>query len=271
MQKESLADVIEPREGPLSALRIMDILSALAGSKGVKLGELSAALGIPRTSLLGLLRGLTKGQYVHQTEFGYVLGEETLRFCAKAYQSNNLPERARPVLKLLADKTHETIALSALAEDGKNLVYLEVIESQSALRFAPQRGDLRPLYATSPGQVLLAYLDEKKLEEYLRDTTFERFTPHTITRQELRTRIQTIRRDGYAVNFDGITRGVSSIAFPVLDSAGKLACVLSAAGPAERFSESHAQILAATDVAAAELSRMLGYMGMPTKSSRVTA
>src|SRR5688500_10799358 len=106
------------REGPLSALRIMDILSALASnSKGVKLGELSVALDIPKTSLLSLLRGLLKGQYVRQTDSGYVLGEETLRFCAKAYQSNNLPERARPVLKLLAGQTQETIALAAMAED----------------------------------------------------------------------------------------------------------------------------------------------------------
>lgn len=271
MNKETPVEVAAPREGPLSALRIMDILSALADAKGVKLGELSAALDIPRTSLLSLLRGLIKGQYVRQTESGYVLGEETLRFCAKAYQSNNLADRARPVIRLLAGQTHETIALSVLAEDRKNLVYLEVLESQNALRFAPQKGDLRPLYATSPGQVLLAYLSNSESEEYLRSAKFERFTPHTVTRQELKSKIQAIRCDGYALNFDGITRGVSSVAFPVFDSAGKLACVLSAAGPAERFAESQEQILAATGAAAAELSRMLGYIGLRTEPSRATA
>lgn len=265
MPTKQSSDVAVPRGGPLSSLRIMDILSALASNaKGTKLSELSVELDIPRTSLLSLLRGLIQGQYVRQTDSGYVLGEETLRFCAKAYQNNNLPDRARPVLKLLASETRETIALSVLAEDRRSLVYIEVVESPSPLRFAPQKGDTRPLFATSPGQVLLAYLSDDELKEYLKGAAFERFTADTITRQQLRGRIDAIREAGYALNFDGMTHGVTSAACPVFDSSGRVVCVLSAAGPAARFAESKDKIVEATCVAGGELSRMLGYVA-PTQ------
>jgi IclR family pca regulon transcriptional regulator len=82
-------------------------------------------------------------------------------------------------------------------------------------------------HATSLGKVLLAGLGPERLAAWLEHAQLERFTDRTITdRATLLQQMEAIRRDGYATAEEEITLGVTSLAVPVRDAAGRVVAAL---------------------------------------------
>src|SRR4051812_44154372 len=145
--------------GPRSVLRVMDILHALAAEPdGVTLAKLSEQLRLPKTSVFSLVRALEGGGYVKSNGGRYTLGDQARRLGASLGQARSLPKSVRPVLEWLAGETGETILLGVLSEDGDEISYVDVIESDKPLRFAVRIGNRRPLYCTAAGKTMLAFL-----------------------------------------------------------------------------------------------------------------
>jgi DNA-binding IclR family transcriptional regulator len=238
----------------------MDILVQLANHPhGLTLTDLTRLLETPKTSLLMLLRGLSEGGYVKVTESRYQLGDAAVRLGELTANNFLYPNRILTILGRLAEETGETVALSTLHSDRRTLEYTQVIPSPSPLRFAPQAGDKRPLYVVSPGQVILASFPAEEFETYLDETTFERRTPDTVTRSGLRRRVAEIARTGLAVNKDGATQGVMSVAAPIYYRDGSMLGAMSVAGPTERFDNAIDEIVDAVKRATADAWRATGY------------
>ncbi|MFM9845712.1 MAG: IclR family transcriptional regulator [Hyphomicrobiaceae bacterium] len=246
--------------GPRSALRVMDILQALAAEAEVlTLAKLSDRLKLPKTSVLSLLRALEGGGYVRSKDGNYALGDQALKLGASLGQARAFPKCARPVLERLARETEETILLGVLSEEGHEISYVDVIESEKPLRFAVRVGNRRPLYCTAAGKAMLAFLSKGFQTKYLAQTKFVKFTPDTSSKEELIALLSEIRRRGVVVDANGIIDGATGIASPCFDEAGRVSCTLTIAGPTARMLEMRDRIEQLALKAAEELSRILGY------------
>lgn len=248
--------------GPRTVLRIMDILSTLAARpEGRTLTELSGDLGLPKTSAFSLLRALERGGYLRQEDGRYALGSEALKLGASLAQAIPFPRSARPVLEQLAAETGETIMLGVLSEEGHEVSYIDVIESDAALRFTVRTGNRRPLYSVASGKALLAFLPHAAQDAYLARTPFVRFTPDTSTKADLAQLLLKVRERGVVLDANGIVDGAAAVASPCFDAAGRVTCSVSLAGPTARMLAQQDRFERLTMGAAEQISRILGYRG----------
>ena len=249
--------------GPRSALRVMDILQALSVEpEGLTLAKLSDRLKLPKTSVFSLLRALEAGGYVRSNDGHFTVGDQALKLGANLGQARSFPKCARPVLEWLARETEETILLGVLSEEGHEISYVDVIESEKPLRFAVRIGNRRPLYCTAAGKAMLAFLPNEFRTKYLAQTKFVKFTEDTSSKDELIAMFPNIRRQGVVVDANGIIDGATGIASACFDEAGLVSCSVTIAGPTTRLLATRARIEQLTLGAAQQISQILGYRGL---------
>src|SRR5205085_8018594 len=116
---------------------------------------------------------------------GVTLGDEARKLGASLGQARSIAKSVRPVLEWLAAETEETILLGVLSEEGHEISYVDVIESEKPLRFAVRVGNRRPLYCTAAGKAMLAFLPTSVQTKYLAQTKFAKFTFDTSSKEEL--------------------------------------------------------------------------------------
>jgi DNA-binding IclR family transcriptional regulator len=249
--------------GPRSALRVMDILLAVATEpEGLSLAKISDRLRLPKTSVFSLLRALEGGGYLRNHDGRYTLGDQALKLGASLGQARSFPKCARPVLEWLARETEETILLGVLSEEGHEISYVDVIESEKPLRFAVRVGNRRPLYCTAAGKAMLAFSPKSFQSKYLAQTKFVKFTFDTSTKDELVAMFPEIRRRAVVFDANGIIDGATGIASPCFDEAGLVTCSITIAGPTSRLVTTREKIEQLTLRGAEQLSEILGYRGV---------
>ena len=97
-------------------------------------------------------------------------------------------------------------------------------------------GERGPVYATSLGKAILAYLDPVECDQVLDRLKFNKLTSGTITDvSELREDLARIRARGYAINNMERQAGVRSVAAPILDASGHPVASVCAAAPSFRL------------------------------------
>jgi DNA-binding IclR family transcriptional regulator len=121
-------------------------------------------------------------------------------------------------------------------------------------------GRRTPLHATSSGKVLLAHLP-RTLRAGLLARPVPRFTEHTITgTAALRTELEAVVEQGYAMAVEELERGLAAAAAPVRAHDGKVIGALSVSGPVYRLDPDRLPELAKrTEAAAIDLSSRMGY------------
>ena len=159
------------------------------------LAELNQALQSPKSSLLNLLRPLVIDGFLACDNGRYRLGPSIFRLAANIMSVWNFSSTMRPYLEELAMRSEESVYIGVLETVGSVITYVDSIESPKAVRFSVPIGAARPLYSTAAGRVLLAFGDQEWVENYLRNTKFMAYTPHTISsRKALREELENIRR-----------------------------------------------------------------------------
>lgn len=249
------------RAAPQSVGRIFAILNLLAeGQTGATLSELALGVAAPKTSLVGLLAGLTEEGIVRRDETGrYLLGPAFVSLAMRTVAGRELVSLARPFLSELVALTGETSVIGALATDPNWLVYLDKQESANPIRYAVDVGEQRELYCTALGKLLLAYFDKAALKNYLKSTRRNKFTGTTLTAAaELSAELADIRERGLSRTRDERISGASGLAAPVISGEGKVIAGLLIAGPSERMKKNAKKNEKHLRKVAAELTRVLG-------------
>src|SRR6476660_5604669 len=145
-------------------------------------------------------------------------------------------EPVRPAMEDLAAETVETVHLGAL--EGKQVRYVDGLESERALRVVARTGTLAPAHCTSLGKALLALMTDEQLCR-LYPASAEPFparTDRSITTQaRLLKELGKARTRGYAVNSGETEEDVGSVAVAFRDFAGRPAAIAVAA-PSSRLS-----------------------------------
>jgi IclR family transcriptional regulator, KDG regulon repressor len=157
--------------------------------------------------------------------------------------------------------------------DGREVVYVERLESPHTLRLFGRIGHRMPAHCTSTGKVLLAHLPEERLEVLLKGWRLEPRTTSTITgTRRLREELARVQARGWAENLGESEVGVASVAAPIRNARGEVVAAVSAAGPTMRVTgDSLRGFFRASVVGAAEaISARLGHRPtrrVPTRRS----
>jgi DNA-binding IclR family transcriptional regulator len=127
---------------------------------------------------------------------------------------------AAPFLEELSRVTGETAVLVGLS--GTELLVLQSVISDQALRVCPVVGNFLSVYATAGGKILLSGMDDEGVTELL-NGRMERFTPKTPTLDELLRQLNDVRSSGFATDFDEHTLGVGAAAVGLKTAQGDYA------------------------------------------------
>jgi IclR family KDG regulon transcriptional repressor len=240
--------------------KVLRILEALnASPTGLQLKDIAEQTAINKSTAYRFLAHLEAERYLYRDEFGaYMVGPKLVRLGSGISYQTTLRKISRPILQDLWKVTSETVNLGIL--DGQDVFYLDVVQSPHPFRMASHAGTWRPLYCTSMGKALAAFLPTEEKDHVLSSLRFERFTPHTIIRlSRFRTELERIRQRGYALDDEEATLGARCVGAPVLLEGGKVAAAVSVAGPITRIAREKIPVYARAVVAAARaIARHLG-------------
>ena len=242
-----------------NAARVLKSFSANRREWGVT--DLAHELGIAKSTTHRLLATLTdEGLLEQDVESGrYRLGLAVFDLAA-AVQTLDLHEAVLPPMTALRNRTGETVQVAVL--DGREVVYIERLDSPNTLRLFLEVGRRNAAHCTGCGKALLAFSPPELVDRVLKGWILERKTPHTITSvADLRADLAESRRRGFAINRRESEAGVISVAAPVRDITGRTVAAISVAGPAERVEPDELRFAQAAMEAAAAISRRLGYGG----------
>ena len=227
------------RRSVKSADRVLDLLELLASTgRAMTHGELARRTGIPKSSLTPLMRNLEQRGYVEQVEGKqqFQLGEGAYALARRGAHSRDLVRVSEPWLHRLMRSTGESAGLSVLRDDMAERI--ASAETSKAMLYSVHVGVLQPLYASSAGKVLLAWLPAAEREAYLRRVKLLPRTEQTIrSAAVLRRQLQTVREEAVAWSLGEFTAGIVGIAMPVLDVHGRAIASVGIALPESRLSE----------------------------------
>ena len=242
-----------------NAARVLKAFSTRRRTFGVT--ELARELDLSTSTAHRLLRTLAEENLVEQdrTTGRYRLGLAVYDLIA-ATTEYDLTHAVLPPMTVLRHRTGETVQCGVL--DGREVVYVERLESPRTLRLFIDVGRRNDAHRTGTGKALLAFQPPEALERTLDGWELRRVTDTTITDIDvLRAELEQVRRDGYAVNRGESEAGAVSVGAPVRDRHGVAVAAISAAGPAERMNADMDQIVRAVVEAAAIASKRMSVAG----------
>jgi len=223
--------------------------------------EIAHELKIPRSTVHRLLQTLEEMEFLRRAESGgaYVMGPAVLSIGFEYLSSLDIVQLSNPVLGQLRDKTQCSAHLAVL--HGTDIVYLSRHASANAVTSNVSVGTRLPAHASVMGRVLLADLSPSALHALYKDKPLQRVTPKTpTTMASLERLLLEDRRLGYVIGSSYYERGVTSVAAPVRDQAGKVVAAINVAIVDTLVDESavYGKITAETCAAAASISAMIG-------------
>jgi IclR family KDG regulon transcriptional repressor len=251
--------------------RALQVLHCLAEEgRELTLTDLSCRVRIPKTTVYRYLSTLRKwGLVAHDPKTDlYRLGSYLHVLAQRVGKAPGLREAALPVLRQLRDRFNETTNLAEL--EGREVIYVEIVESRRSLRTQATVGSRDPAYSTAVGKALLAALPDAIREDHLPGTLRPR-TPHTHrSRESLLADLTRIRARGFAMERGENEEGAACIAAAVKGRAGVVAAI-SVSAPEGRVSTALEQEIAAAVVQAADdISRRLALGEPNLRPSRQT-
>ncbi|MCC7370718.1 MAG: IclR family transcriptional regulator [Chloroflexi bacterium] len=249
------------REGVQSVGRALDLFERLVSAeRELGLRDLGEACALPVGTVHRLLGSLVERGYARQNPATrrYTVGPNALELARRILARDDLPSRAEPFLRRLAQLTGESANLAAL--DGSQAVYLVHAAPPRTIRMFTEVGNRAPLYATGTGKVLLAHLEPVRLDAILGRLELRAYTPTTLTTREgLLAELAKIRRRGHAHDDGEFEEGAHCIAVPVRDGTQRVVAALSISGPTSRLTRERADAwLPQVQEIARELSEALG-------------
>jgi IclR family pca regulon transcriptional regulator len=128
-------------------------------------------------------------------------------------------EIALPAMRDLVETTSVSISMTVL--DANDAVYIAHVSAKRILAVTVSVGTRVPAYAAALGQVLLAFLPNAQVRDYLDRADLRAYTPETVVdKEKLVDVLETIRGHGYAFGDEGLEPGLHTIAVPILDARG---------------------------------------------------
>ena len=240
------------------AVRLLDHLAGLRRPQ--PLAELSKALGMPKSSLHGLLHTLVALGLATRSERGdYALGAKPVQWAGAFGQQSGVVDAFDAVAEQLPALREEAIMLAVL--DGAEVLYLACRPGTRALAVNFRVGGRFPASCTSSGKALLATLPPARVRELLGSRPLPRLTRHSVgSIASLLRQLEQFRTQGHAVDDEETAEGMHCFGAPVF-AAGRSEAVAAVAVSLIKASTSarrRDEVVAAIRELAARVSQRLG-------------
>lgn len=185
--------------------------------------DICAALNLPRATVFRLLVTLERAGYVLRgaDERTFRLGPGLLNRGFTYLASLDLSEIGQPALHGLRDRTG--LSAHMAVRDGRDVVYVARVAALSTVASNVQIGARFPVHATIMGRMFMLDLTDEELRALYPERKLPKVTPQTPgTLAELKELLAADRERGYGVSQSFFERGVSAVAAPVRDGAGRI-------------------------------------------------
>lgn len=201
---------------------------------GVGVSELARRAELSKSTAFRLLASLQDNGAVDRAGNAYRLGKliQDLGTTQESDLHASLRDALTPFMVNLYETTRQTVHLGVL--QGTDVVYLNKLYGQLAVRSPSRIGGRLPTYCTAVGKVLLAYNPDVAAAVMKKE--MHAWTENTITSAEqLAKELSTIHKENVGYDRDEILLGLNCVAAPVFNSSGRAVAALSISGPTGRF------------------------------------
>lgn len=241
------------------ALRILDVLvEPTAAGRALTLAELSVAADLNKATTLRLLAPFCDTGLVARGPDGrYRLGVRSATLGEAYLAGLDLRAVAVPILDRLVQRTGETAHVVVF--DEPDVVYVQKVDSPSAIRMHSRVGARMPAHCTGVGKAMLAHLPAPVVDRVIAHGLPAR-TPRTLTDPAaLADDLERIRARGWAIDDVENEPEIRCVAAPIFDRSGAVTAACSLSGPQSRITRQRTKELGPLiAAAAAEISRQLG-------------
>lgn len=244
--------------------RGMKILALLSKHGSLTLDQVASRTKIPRTSIFRLLYTLEVLEYVKREQvegaFQYNLGLRVLSLAHGKLSRLNLRHEVRNIAEKLAKTTDEYVQLCVL--DHHKVVYIDDVRRPKPLAIYGEVGIHLPINVSAPGMVLAAALDEEKRQQLLKEETFPKNTPKTLTDpNELKKVLKKVAEKGFVIDDEQYGIGIRCIAAPIFGHNGRVVAAINITGSVSTITDERIPALVGQVKAAAEeASKRMGYV-----------
>ncbi len=243
--------------------RAVRILTVLQGGRRMSLGEIAGRLGLPASTVHGIIRTLlAHGMVQQERDSGrYRLGPATLRLGNVYLDTLELRARVATWAEDLAGRTGFAVRTGVLLLT--DVVVVHHVPRPGGSRQMPEVGIVIPAHACALGKALLAY-DGDVLGQVLADPSERRsMTGETVTDPAaLRAQLAEVRFTGTATEVEEAVLGECGVAAPLVDAADDVTGAMGLVVPSAEWPPDPAAV-DALRAAARAVSRELGAPTWP--------
>ncbi|MCZ8514144.1 IclR family transcriptional regulator [Paenibacillus filicis] len=233
--------------------RALDILLCFAEAEDLNLTEISARVGLHKSTVHRLLASLEgKGFIIRdQASERYRLGFRIWELSANLTHSDDPALILLPEMERLRDQVGETVSL--YVRDGLERVRVQAVQSNQAIRRVAPIGARLPLYVGASSKILVAFADAAVQQELLHDPQW----PATGEPAAFRQQLEEVRALGYATSVEEREPGAAAVAVPIMGRGERLVAALAVSGPSNRLTPQQMKEIAPILM---EASRRMGKM-----------
>lgn len=240
------------------AVRLLDHLAGLRRPQ--PLSGLSKALGLPKSSLHGLLHTLVSLGLATRTDRGeYALGAKPVQWAGAFGRQSGVVDAFDAAAGQLPALSEEAIMLAVL--DGTEVLYLACRPGTRALAVNFRVGGRFPASCTSSGKALLATLAPGRVRELMGARPLPKLTRHSVgSVAGLLRQLGQFRAQGYAVDDEETAEGMHCFGAPVFAAGrtGAIAAVAVSLIKASTTARRREEVIGAIRELAARVSQRLG-------------
>lgn len=246
-----------------SAVRALHLLELLAGrAEALSHGEISVAMGLPKSSLTELLSAMMAHSYIRRSGEGgdrFTLGPSVLPLASAILRQTDIVRLAQPILNEMMRQTGESTSLAMRV--GTEVVAIARVISHQPVAYSLPVGQRGPLHATAAGKAMLGMSSRAERDNYLGKTPLVAMTARTITDPEvLHGQLDAIAKGAVAVVDEELFDGVVTLGLAVRDADGHPVASLTIGMPAMRATAERRKLAESVlRQATAEISTALGW------------
>jgi IclR family transcriptional regulator, pca regulon regulatory protein len=271
MKQAARKDFVEAFARGLEVIKAFDELHPVLG-----ISEVANRTNLARPTVHRFLLTLEELGYVQSSPDGYSLTPKIVDLGMAYVSSRGIFNFAQSHMEALVRKLDQSCSLTQL--DGSDVIYIARVTVPKIIHLAVTVGTRLPAVGTSMGHVLLAELDDAKIEEAVATPSLSIFVPaQRYTKEELFQHINFTRQHGYSLSDERFSYGVRAVAVPIRAKDGTVHSSLSMAAHAnaasvEQLQEQYLPLLLETAAAISgdwEYCAMLPNVDVPSLASTI--
>ena len=204
------------------AIEVLDLLGR--ASEPVTAADIARELGIPKSSVHGLIATMTEFELVVRGADGrFRLGPRLMRWASGFLGQTNLTGEFQRYFAEEGDLDGHTITLTIL--DGREVVYVACRDSGDPLGLTFRIGMRLPAPYTATGKALLAALPDAEFTRLFAEPEAwpAALTPRGVASLDrLRTELDAVRERGYSIDDGEVREGMICLGAPIRDHSGRV-------------------------------------------------